>query len=190
MLRSISLVVLVALAAPAMAAELSYNYLEAGYQEVELDPGAGLDVDGHGFGIGGSFEVADSFHIFAAYATSDFDFNADLDEYLVGFGFHAPVTDNVHGVVELAYVKSEVEIFGFSIDDDGYGASVGVRALLGERVELGAGLSYVDMGDGEDTSVGGSLWFYATPSIALGVNAAFADDLTSYGAGLRFYFGR
>lgn len=191
MLRSTSILVLVAFAMPAIAAELSYSYVEAGYQKIELDDSSGFSVDGDGFGIGGSFEIGDSFHVFGSYASSSFDFSVDLDEYSLGAGYHTSITNNVDAVFELAYVRAEANTpFGFSVDDDGYGASVGVRAMLGENFELAGSVNYVDLGDSDGTSFDGTARYYVTPAFALGINAGFGDDVTTYGASMQWYFGK
>lgn len=191
MLRSISLMLLAAFAVPAMAGDLSYSYVEGGYQRVELDDSSGLNVDGDSYGIGGSMEIGDSFHVFGDVAKSKFDYSADLDQYSLGVGYHTSMTDSVDAIFELAYVHAEADVFGFSAKDDGYGASIGVRAMLGNQFELGGSVNYVDLGGGsDDTTVDGSVRYYVTPAIALGINAGIGNDVTSYGAGLQVYFGR
>lgn len=191
MLRYITSLSLVAFAAPAMAGELSYSYIEGGYQRVELDDSSGFQVDGDGYGIGGSIEVGESFHLFGDYATSDFDFGVDVDQYSLGVGYHTPLTKNLDGIFEIAYVRAEADVIGFSLDEDGYGASIGVRGMLGDRFELGGSVNYVDLGSGsDDTSVDGTARYYLTPAFAAGVSAGFADDVTTYGAALQWYFGK
>ncbi len=189
MLRSLGLISLLALAAPAMADGLSYNYLEAGYLEVDVDDSF-IDVDGDGFSIGGSFEVGDSTYVFADYASADLDLGVDLDQLRVGVGLHGPIGDNVDLFGTLSYISVEASALGISVDDDGFGASVGVRALISDALELSASLNYDDLSDsGDDTTVGGAAWFNLSDNFALGVQADFGDDISTYGVGARVYFG-
>ena len=188
MLRSLGLISLLALAAPAMADDLSYNFLEFGYAQIDVDD---LNVDGDGFAIGGSFEVGDQMFVSAGYGAADLDFGIDLDELFVGLGFHTPVGDNVDFVGTISYVSVEASAGGFSADDDGFGASVGLRAMVSDVVELAGGINYVDLSDsGDDTSFGGSAWYYFTDTFALGLQADFGDDISSYGIGARLFFGQ
>lgn len=61
--RAIRVLLAVSMFAPAaVMAGPSYNYIEAGYQSVDLDDGPTLD----GYGLGGSFAVADNFHVFGS----------------------------------------------------------------------------------------------------------------------------
>ncbi len=186
MLRSLGLVSLLAVAAPAMADDLSYNYLEFGYAQIDVDD---IDVDGDGFAIGGAFEIGESMFVQAGYGSADLDFDVDLDELFVGLGFHTPIGDNVDFVGTINYVSVEASAFGLSADDDGFGASVGVRAMVSEAVELAGDINYVDLSDsGDDTSFGGSAWYYFSPTFAVGLQADFGDDISSYGIGARLFF--
>lgn len=189
MFRFMSIAMLAMCAAPALADELSYNYIDLGYQAVEIDLGGGFDVDGDGFAIGGSFEGGESWHIFAGYGSTNFDFGVDLNELAIGAGYHTPISDTVDFVGELAYVTVEVEVpAGFSTDEDGIGASIGLRGMMSDVVELSGSIDYVDLGGDGETSFDANAWFNMSPAFALGINAGFGDDVTTYGVGVRWYF--
>jgi len=189
MLRSIAVMTLLVLSVPAMAQGISYNYIEGSFNQVELDDSI-VDVDGDGFGIGGSFEVADQFHVFASFDTTDFDFDVDLDETKIGGGFHTSLSPNVDFVANLAWVRFDASGPGGSIDDDGFGASIGLRAMAGSNVELAGAIEYVDIGDGDDTSINGEAWYNFSETFAVGLNVGLGDDITRYGIGARLYFGQ
>lgn len=190
MLRTILIVGSLALAAPAVADGPNYDYLEVRYQGIQLD-GSGFDVDGDGFGLAGSVEVGEMWQLFANYNATGFDFDVDLDELYLGGGFHAGLSPNVDFVANLAYVRYDVSApFGQSFDDDGIGASIGVRGMLTERFELAGFIEYVDLSDiGDDTSISGQAWYSFTPNFAVGFQASAGDDITRYGLGARLYFG-
>ncbi len=191
MIRPVLILATATLAAPAMADGLDYNYLQGGYQRIELDDNF-FDVDGDGLGIGGSFELGDSVFVFADYGTADFDFGVDFNELGAGVGYHVPVGPQTDFVATLAYVRAEAESSSFgSVDDSGIGASIGLRSMVTDTVELFGSINYADLDDsGDETSFAAGAWFNVTDNLALGVSAGVGDDTTSYGAGVRLYFSR
>jgi len=175
------------LASMPATADISYNFVQAGWQAVDIDD---PDVDGDGIGVSGSFEIGEQFHAFAGYSTADFDFGVDLDQITVGLGFNTPIADQTDFVARLGYVEAEIDASGFgSADENGYAASIGLRSMVAPSVELAGSLNYVDFGDGDDTSVSGQALYYFNEQFALGAGAEFGDDVTSYGVAIRFYFG-
>lgn len=178
------------LAVPAMAEGPSYNFVQAGYQSVDLDVGGGFDVDGDGWGVGGSVEFGESFFGFAAYSDIGFDFSVDLSQLQVGVGWHTGISDSTDFVARAGYVEAEVDAPGFgSFDDSGYLVAIGVRSNITPLIELFGEVAYVDFGDDDNTSVGGGVYFNLTETFAIGVGASTDDDATAYGANLRLYFG-
>lgn len=189
MLRYLAAVSALAIAAPALADGVSYNYIEGNYQRVEFDDDFGGDPDGDGFGIGGSFALNDQWHLLASYATADLDAGVDLDQLKLGGGFHTPLTNNVDFVAEFAYVRFDASSGFVSADDDGFGLSLGVRGMAADRLELAGWVDYVDLDDsGDDTSVRGAAWYNFTETFALGFTAGIGDDVNQYGIGARVFF--
>ena len=174
--------------AKAPPVEISYSYIQGGYQEVSLDNGP----DGDGFGIAGSFEFSDSMYAFASYGTASFDFGVDLDELAMGAGYHTRISESADVFAALAYIVADAGSNAFgSLDENGFGATIGVRGMLSRRLELAASIGYVDLGKGADgASLGGAAWYSLGSKLALGINADFAEDGESYGVGVRWYFGR
>jgi hypothetical protein len=174
--------------AKAPPVEISYGYLQGGYQEVSLDNGP----DGDGFGIGGSFEFSDSVYAFASYGTASFDFGVDLDELAIGAGYHTRITGSTDVFAALAYIVADADSNAFgSLDENGFGATIGVRGMLSPKLELAASIGYVDLGNGADgTSLGGAAWYSLGSKLALGINADFAENGESFGVGVRWYFDK
>ena len=188
MFRKVLGFTLLVFAAPALAGDLSYNYLQLGYQRVDVDD---INVDGDGFGLGGSFEVGENWFIQAGYATAELDFGVDLDQLGVGVGYHVDMSENADFFATLSYVSVEASVPGFgSADDDGFGVSIGVRGMVSEQVELTGSLGYVDLSDsGDSTSLNAAAFYNFTDAFALGLVLGTDDDVTSYGLAGRFYFG-
>ena len=194
MLRKVYGLILMMFAAPAFAADISYNFIEVGYQEIDIDGGlfGGLDIDGDGYGIGGSFELNENWFIAASYSNADFDFGVDYDELMLGTGYHVPISDNADFYGMFSYLKAEASADGFvSADEDGYAATIGLRGMIGERFELNGSLAYIDFGSGDDTTAFGAGALYNfTDTVAAGFSIDIDDDVTAYGIGLRVYFDR
>ena len=190
MLRLVAGALVLALTAPAWADQPSYSFVEAAYQRVELDD-LGLNIDGNGLSIGGSFEIGDNWHVFGAYSSTDFGFGVDVNALQVGAGYHVLISDNTSFFTNLSLVRAEVDvgILG-SADDDGYGLTIGMRSNVSERFEAEGSLSYIDLGNGADgLAVGGAGWYRLSDSFAIGLIVNFDEDIVAYGIGGRYYFG-
>lgn len=166
---------------------LSYTYAEIGYGQVNIDD---PDIDGDGFGIGGSFALTDQFHLFAGYSTADLDFDVDATNFDVGFGFNTPLADNIDVVATLAYVYVELDAPGFgSADDNGLGGGLGLRALVNPQVELFGGVEYIDLSDsGSDTALNLGGRYNFNQQFAVGLSGSWSDDASSYTLTGRMYF--
>jgi hypothetical protein len=194
MLRKVCGLTLLLLAVPTFAADISYNFIEAEYQEIDIDSGflGGFDIDGDGYGIGGSFELNENWFIGASYSKADFDFGVDLDQLMLGAGYHVPISDNADFYGMFSFVSAEASVDGFdSIDEDGYAATIGLRGMIGERFELNGSLAYVDFGNGGDsTAFGAGALYNFSDAFAAGFSVGIDDDVTTYGIGFRVYFDR
>ena len=194
MLRKVCGLTLLLLAVPTFAADISYNFIEAEYQEIDIDSGflGGFDIDGDGYGVGGSFELNENWFIGASYSKADFDFGVDLDQLMLGAGYHVPISDNADFYGMFSFVSAEASVDGFdSIDEDGYAATIGLRGMIGERFELNGSLAYVDFGNGGDsTAFGAGALYNFGDAFAAGFSVGIDDDVTTYGIGFRVYFDR
>lgn len=191
MLRIIAVLILSAFSASALADGLSYNYVQAAFQDVEIDVG-GTDVDGDGFGFGGSFEVSESVHIFGSYQSADLGGGVDANQLTAGVGWSTGISGNADFVARIGYTDVEIDtgVFG-SANDDGFVAEIGLRGMAGQNLELAGFISQVELDDsGGDTGVRGEAWYSFNESFALGFSMDVADDVTTYGIGGRLYFGQ
>lgn len=186
MWRSIVCLALFPLSGTALA-DFDYTFVEGSYGQTEFDD---FDVDGDSIGISGSFAMTDNLHLIGGYSTSDFDGGVDQTSFNVGVGYNVGVSDAVDFVAQLAYVTSEIEFGGFSFDDNGYGVSVGLRAMASEAVEVSGAVTYIDLGDlnDGDTSFGGGFLYHFTDAFALGLSASWGDDSSTYAVNGRFSF--
>ena len=192
MLRYLSIGALMLSSATALAEGPSYSYIQANYQEVDVDLGGGFDADGDGWAVAGSVAINDSWFVFAGYASSELESVVDLDETTIGAGWHSAISQTTDWYATLAYVDLGLSARGFgSISEDGFAASVGIRSMMKPNLELYGNLGYADLGDGFDgASIGAGLWYTVTGNLALGAGVDVGDDVTSYGVGVRLYFDK
>jgi hypothetical protein len=183
------------LAFPAFAGDISYNYIELGYQKIDFDEelSPGVSIDGDGFGVAGSFEVGESWFVGVGYSQADFDLgidSIDFDEIAAGIGWHTTMSNNSDFYALLQYVRAEASLSGFpSVDEDGIGFEIGVRGMVTDNIEIGGSIGYVDLGDaGDGTTFGANVLYNFTDNFAAGVFLDFDEDTTGYGAGVRFYW--
>lgn len=189
-MRLLATTLLLAFSAPLLAQDLSYNYVQGSYSRTELDDGP-LDVDGDGFGLYGSLEVGDMWHVFANFTRSELDFDVDYDQTWIGGGLHTPLAPALDLYLNLAYVNVEADGVAGSFDDDGLGTALGLRMMVLPTVEISGAISYTDLDDsGSDTGIEADGWYYFNRNFAVGLGIGFADDVTRYGIGLRYYWDR
>jgi hypothetical protein len=177
-----------ALPCAALAEEPRYTYIEGGYQFLDVED---FDVDGDGWGIGGSAALTDRFHLVASYSSLGLDLGIDATTLNAGVGVNFPMSSAVHLVAEAGYVRADFETPFGDVDDDGYFVSGGIRWMALEQLELAASVDYVDVGDfGDDTGLTVGALYSLTPNLAIGASVDLSDDATGYSAGLRYYLDR
>ena len=192
MLRYALIGVLMLSSAAAMADGPSYSYIQAAYEEVDIDLGGGIDADGDGLSVGGSVAVGDSWFVFAGYGSSDLESVIDLTVLTIGGGWHTAISPNTDFFAALGFADGEIDVSGFgSEDDSGYSVEAGIRSMMSEELELYGSISQVDFDDfGDGTTFNAGLWYTVSGNLALGLGASFEDDITSYGVGIRLYFDK
>jgi len=187
MKRSIVLFALLAAPGFAFADDFNYTYLQISYGNVDLD---GVSVDGDGLGIDGSFGITENLNIVGGYQTADFDSLVDADEWFIGLGVHTPISETLDVVGSVSYIDVEIDVLGFPVAaDDGFGLSVGLRAAVTSKVEVDAGISYVDLSDsGDDTGFGAGVLYNFTEMFSVGLSGDWDDDVSIYSLSGRLYF--
>lgn len=177
------------LAGSTAAAEFSYTYGELRYIDTELDAGP-FDVDGDGFQIGGSLDLAQSVHIFGNYQTLDFGAGIDVSAFQIGGGYSMPLNNGADLVGRLSYIDGEIDAAGGDEDDSGFGFSAGIRNMFTPQIEGRAFVNYVDLdesGDEFSFEIAGD--YFLNEEIALGASLQLGDDVTAWTLGARWYFG-
>jgi hypothetical protein len=126
---------------PAVATDLPWTYLEAGYVQVDADASAGVENPKHdlvgevstdsdsGFYLGGAWAVAKRWHVFATYEEGsqdaelkgtipdgEFTNDGDLDliRLRIGVGYTLPMSDRWDLYGRLSFDYSEADSLGFA----------------------------------------------------------------------------
>lgn len=226
--KVVSLAVALALGVPAAAAaqDIGFTYLEGGLiagfvNDVEQSgtiTGGGTfeletDAGGGGF-IVGAWELAENFHLFGEYSSTDQDLEVRTASgtvegdfaavrWRIGVGYAVPISPTLayYGRLSLDKVEfKDVEVAGFNLDadadDDGVGGEVGVIWAATPAVQLQGHVRYTsvgevaDEGSGDfdaDTLVGLNARWYFRPEMAL-VTGYEYGKITTWNVGVRFAF--
>lgn len=166
----------------AMAENPSFDNVEVGYTNFDLD---GLDMDG--FELKGSKELSDNFYVKGEYLMVS-DSDIDVNHTKIGVGYMNHFSANSTFFSEIDYARTDIDTDFDDSDDDGYGINLGVRSMLSKEFEVKAAVEYLDVGNDDTTSfvVGGVYNF--TKNIAAYADYSYESDLSIYAAGLRYNF--
>jgi Outer membrane protein beta-barrel domain len=193
MKRSIVVFSLMAMSGLAFADGFSYTYVQATYGNVDVDNSS---VDGDGLALNGSYGITDSLNIVGNLQTADFDSVADSDEWRLGLGVHAPITDLMDVTASVSYVDTSLDAFGVpGLEDDGFALDVGIRANIVGKIEVNAGVSYVDLSSaGDDVGFGGGALYNFNDMFSVGLSAKWEEkwgtDTATYALSGRISFGK
>ncbi|MES2626551.1 MAG: outer membrane beta-barrel protein [Pseudomonadota bacterium] len=194
-MKKIGLSLITLLAANTLFAQtspLSYDYVGG-----SLGTGDVFEEDYSFYGLIGSKSINESFFVKGSWfdGSTDDDINFGIGSskvensgYALGVGYHMPFSATADFVVSASYLSSELELFGFSEKDDGYGVDAGVRFKATERLELNAFAAYADVGEG-DMGWAVSGYYFLTPTFSVG--GSYEDDgdeLETVSGTVRFHF--
>ncbi|MCK7592439.1 outer membrane beta-barrel protein [Pseudomarimonas salicorniae] len=188
MKRSLLALAVLSLPLAAGAADLNYNYIEGGYNQLDPD-GGGSEADG--FGLNGSVSLGQSLFLYGGWSSNEIDgTSADIDVQRIGLGWRNGIGDRTDLVVNANYLKFDVDAGGgVDFDADGYEAEVGVRHAFGDRFEGQASLGYVDGGDFSGTFYGKLTGqFRFNQNWGLVGSTVIRDDVKEYFIGPRLSF--
>jgi hypothetical protein len=180
------------LSGPVLAEGFSYNNLELGFIDTEIeDIEPGIDAEGDGLAISGSVEFGPTIFGFGSLSSVEYEDELDVGNLSLGLGFShslAPQLDLYSGV---SYERVKVELDG--VDDlveEGYGLTAGLRGRVGDRLELNAGLKYADFAeDLNDTTIVLGGRYYFSRNFAAGLDYTENDDGDTWILALRYDFG-
>ena len=177
-LVSVSSIALAGMISTAQASDFSYNYIEGGYSNYNIE-----EVDS-AFGVAGSYGVTENINVIGSYSKANFDTNssvdASLNQFAVGVGYHTPIAPQTDILADISYVNMEVEASqgGISVSgsEGGYGLGVGVRHKLTDSIEGNARVSYMSIDDESDTAVSVGGRYNINEAMSAGVDLTTVTD--------------
>jgi hypothetical protein len=178
-----------ALTGPAMADSLSYSYLEGGLFGDSIDDPDGNqdDLRGSGLGLNASWAINRALFGFANLSGTEYEYRHDATDDRdfsagklgLGLGVHFPIGRNVDVVTgfSLQRLRLENDTFNTTYNEDGWGLDLGLRGLIGDRLQWTVGWHNVDYGrDNEDGSWSAGFRYYFTRTFAMGLDFASTDE--------------
>ena len=184
-MRKLSIVtaIVAAAALPAAAlADVSYNYVGAGYGAIKPDGVSRLD----GYQIDGSVAVHDNVHLIVDHRRAK-DSPFSLRRTRVGAGYNVPLNSqfDVVGRLGWSFAKASISGVGSGKDDDVFG-QIGVRGMASDTLEVNAFLTYDNLEEKVSADVGAVYHF--TPQFGATAGYTYSSDLQTWNLGLRYNF--
>ena len=106
-------------AGQSVAGAISYNFIELGYLESELDL-SGIDDDGDGYEFNLSFGATASLALTVGYQDIEFDSDVEIEFLSLGILYYKPYSNTGDMIVGLSYLDTEAEASGAeSVEESG-----------------------------------------------------------------------
>ena len=160
--------------------DLSYNYAELRFVDVDVS-------GGDGFRLGGSFELDGPWLLVGAFTALDFNNNVDSTLLEFGGGYVWDYSQDFDLVGTLRFVRAEVDTPGGSADDTGFAFSAGARGLLTPEFEIRGSVNHINL-DNSDTYLELAGDYYFTEQVSAGLSLEFAGDTDVFSIGARWFF--
>lgn len=185
-----------------LSAQLKYDYLEGGYAFTDLDEIG----DGSGISVGLSWSPIQNVFLFGDGQWSSVDFDKIFDDVdgdffrgSIGAGLYLPLSANfdIVGKAGWGFKELDVDSIADSFDGNGVEFEIGVRTLLGEKLELGAFIGWSDIENLSDEDLDVDLGdvafdvygiFHLSQTFGLGLETTLQDNSSEIGAFLRLHF--
>ncbi|HEX4869541.1 MAG TPA: hypothetical protein VFV15_02295 [Moraxellaceae bacterium] len=183
--KTAALALALGMSGAASAADFSYNYVEAGFGE--------LDNDGEALFVNGAFDVAKNIGLVGGLYIGDVDPNVDVTGLEFGAQFHQTLKSNLsfNAGLKLLHIEAEFDhpVFGSQdLDDTGFIANAGLRFQVQPKIQLEGDLKYSSNDllddDGFGAQVAGRFYLDNRFSIAPGL--AMDTEFDGLFVGLRY----
>lgn len=171
------------LTSSSQATDLNYNFLEAGYV-FNADV---RDVQGDGFRLRGSVEVAPSIILMGEILNLEFDNGGDVDSIIGGVGYVIRYEQPFDLLTSFEFGNQQASGPGGTFDKSGFRMGLGVRGRMSPQVEGFARYAYENF-DGSDSyfEVGGA--FGLNHQFSVGGTFQFGGDIDMMTISIRYYF--
>ena len=160
--------------------DLSYNYLELRFVDVDSNGGDGLNFQG-------SYQFPSNWLIVGGITSLDFNNNVDGTLIEVGTGYVWDFKADFDLYATLQYVNVDIDTPGNNSDDDGVALSGGTRGLITPEFEVRGSVNHINLDD-SDTYLEIAGDYYFTPQFSAGLSVEFAGDTDAITIGARWFF--
>lgn len=160
--------------------DLSYDYLELRFVDVDSNGGDGLSFKG-------SYQFPSNWLIVGGITSLDFNNNVDGTFIEVGTGYVWDFKSGFDLFATLRYVNVEIDNPGGGADDDGVALSAGTRGMISPDFEVRGSVNHINLDD-SDTFLEIAGDYYFTRQFAAGLSVEFAGDTDAITIGARWYF--
>jgi Outer membrane protein beta-barrel domain len=170
------------------ASPLSYDFIDLGLQKINIGD---VDDDADGYSLAATTSLGESFYLgFSVAALQLKDYTVDLDSqaYNLSLGYHHALSDTVDLVLAAGPTHLRLQRNGGEGSATGGQALIGLRAAATSNLELGAAVSHQRIKGVGATGYSASARYLFTRHFSVGLNVGGGDDLSNYGASLRWQF--
>lgn len=160
--------------------DLSYNFLELRFVDVDTNGGDGLLFNG-------SYDLQNNWLIVGGITSIDYNNNVDVTWLELGAGYVWPVSDDFDLVSTLRFVRGDLDTPFGGRNDNGFALSSGVRGLLTPQFEIRGSVNHINL-DNSDTYLELAGDYYITSQFSAGLSLEFAGDTDAISIGARWFF--
>ena len=189
---------------PVAAKRLGYTFISANHirYEVKVD-GVPDSLEGSGLSLDFSIAIRPHVAIIGSFSrcrasiyTEGVQFNAKIDSSLLGLVIHAAINDSTDFIIGTGFINGKANVTNSeddttnSADADGGMTMVGIRALLGERLEVSGFLRKTAIEETTNVGVSFSVGYYVAETVLLdlGYVADTGDGSKLWTWGVTKYF--
>jgi hypothetical protein len=160
--------------------DLSYDYLELRFVDVDTSGGDGLSFKG-------SYQFPSNWLIVGGITSLDFNNNVDGTLIEVGTGYVWDFKADFDLFATLQYVNVDFDTPGGSSDDDGVALSAGTRGMISPEFEVRGSVNHINLDD-SDTYLEIAGDYYFSQQFSAGLSVEFAGDTDVFTIGARWFF--
>jgi len=161
-------------------ADLSYDYVELRFVDVDSNSGDGLSFKG-------SHQMPSNWLVVGGITSLDFNTNVDATYIELGTGYVWDFKADFDLFATLRYVHAEFDTPGGSADEDGAAFSAGTRGLITPEFEVRGSVNHINL-DSSDTYLELAGDYYFSRQFAAGLSVEFGGDTDAITVGARWYF--
>jgi hypothetical protein len=160
--------------------DLSYDYLELRFVDVDSNSGDGLSFKG-------SYQFPSNWLIVGGITSLDFNNNVDGTFIEAGAGYVWDFKTDFDLFATLQYVNVDIDNPGGSSDDNGVALSAGTRGMISPEFEVRGSVNHISL-DNSDTYLEIAGDYYFSQQFSAGLSVEFAGDTDVFTIGARWFF--